>query len=302
MASTATYTVQSGDTLGGIAKRFGVTVDSLARANGITNPNLIRVGMKLTIPGAAAPAPAAPAPAATPAVAAHGADDELGALSAKFETGGRGCGTVSGGVGDPGGVSYGSYQLASKLKRPEAFLAAEGAAWKAEFGGAASGTPPFSAVWKAIAAREPDAFQAAQHNYIKRTHYDVQVAHVKAQTGQDLDARCNAVRNAVWSTAVQHGPSTDVIVRALNGRQLDDTSLLNAIYAERGRRRADGKLARFPNASAAVQAGVAKRFTAELRDALAMLAAERAGATVVAVPTGAPAAPAGTAAPKPTQT
>jgi LysM repeat protein len=50
-ASTArTYKVQSGDTLGGIAARFGVTVKAIAKANGIRDPRLIRVGQVLVIP------------------------------------------------------------------------------------------------------------------------------------------------------------------------------------------------------------------------------------------------------------
>jgi LysM repeat protein len=46
-----TYTVQSGDTLYAIAQRFGVTVQALAQANGITNVNVLSVGDVLTIPG-----------------------------------------------------------------------------------------------------------------------------------------------------------------------------------------------------------------------------------------------------------
>ncbi len=42
-----TYTVVRGDTLSGIAKRFGTTVDRLASLNGIQNKNLIRVGQVL---------------------------------------------------------------------------------------------------------------------------------------------------------------------------------------------------------------------------------------------------------------
>lgn len=45
------YTVKAGDTLYSIAKKYNITVSSLAKANSITNYNLIRVGQVLTIPG-----------------------------------------------------------------------------------------------------------------------------------------------------------------------------------------------------------------------------------------------------------
>ncbi len=45
------YIVQSGDTLGIIAQRFGVPVNDLIQANALANPNAISVGMKLKIPG-----------------------------------------------------------------------------------------------------------------------------------------------------------------------------------------------------------------------------------------------------------
>ena len=51
------YTVAPGDTLGAIAARFGVAVDSLAAVNGIADVNQIAVGQQLVIPtgnGAAA--------------------------------------------------------------------------------------------------------------------------------------------------------------------------------------------------------------------------------------------------------
>jgi LysM repeat protein len=44
------YTVKSGDTLTAIAARFGSTVAKIAAANGISNPNKIYVGQRLTIP------------------------------------------------------------------------------------------------------------------------------------------------------------------------------------------------------------------------------------------------------------
>ncbi|WP_214851474.1 LysM peptidoglycan-binding domain-containing protein [Exiguobacterium sp. s193] len=46
-----TYTVKSGDTLYKIANLYNVSVTALAKANNITNLNLISVGQVLTIPG-----------------------------------------------------------------------------------------------------------------------------------------------------------------------------------------------------------------------------------------------------------
>lgn len=44
------YVVRPGDSLLGIASRHGRSVDQIARANGISNPNHIRIGQRLTIP------------------------------------------------------------------------------------------------------------------------------------------------------------------------------------------------------------------------------------------------------------
>ena len=43
------YTVQAGDTLGNIAKRYGVSVSYLCNRNGISNPNYIYIGEHLVI-------------------------------------------------------------------------------------------------------------------------------------------------------------------------------------------------------------------------------------------------------------
>jgi LysM repeat protein len=62
-SSGQTYTVRRGDTLSAIAIRFGVSLWSLARANGISNPSLIYVGQVLRIPSGGNPAPpTSPAP------------------------------------------------------------------------------------------------------------------------------------------------------------------------------------------------------------------------------------------------
>jgi peptidoglycan-N-acetylglucosamine deacetylase len=48
----STHIVQPGETLSSIAGRYAVSVNALARHNGITNLNLVRVGQVLRIPAA----------------------------------------------------------------------------------------------------------------------------------------------------------------------------------------------------------------------------------------------------------
>ena len=45
------YIVEPGDTLSGIARRFGTTVDAMVAANGIVDPSILYPGAELTIPG-----------------------------------------------------------------------------------------------------------------------------------------------------------------------------------------------------------------------------------------------------------
>jgi murein DD-endopeptidase MepM/ murein hydrolase activator NlpD len=295
-----TYTVRAGDTLSKIAMRNGVTLAQLLQANPqVKDPNKIRVGDVINVPNEAttentrplpsrmAPKPMpAPTPVQTPATApAVGAigkaiAEELGKLSAKYETGGRGPGTVSSGAGDPGGVSYGSYQMASKMGVPTRFVSQAGFRWLQDFKNLTAGTSPFTAVWKRIAAEQTDAFQAAQHAYIKKTHYDVLVAKILSDDKLDVNTRSGALQNVVWSTAVQHGPGTPIVHRACTNVSCPTTDprydelLIRAIYAERGRKKSDGNLAYFSKSSPNVQAGVSNRFKNELQDALVMLAKE----------------------------
>lgn len=48
------HIVRRGETLRSIARLYGTTVDAIARANGIVNPDFIYVGQRLTIPGGTA--------------------------------------------------------------------------------------------------------------------------------------------------------------------------------------------------------------------------------------------------------
>ncbi|MBN1964299.1 MAG: LysM peptidoglycan-binding domain-containing protein [Anaerolineae bacterium] len=61
---TLVYIVQAGDTLSRIATIYNVTVDALVQLNGIVNPNLIRTGQQLLVPGIPTPIPPTPQPPA----------------------------------------------------------------------------------------------------------------------------------------------------------------------------------------------------------------------------------------------
>ncbi len=64
------YVVRRGDTTYRVATQFGVTIDQIAQANGLTNPSVIHVGQELTIPGCGnktpTPGPGVPPSDATP--------------------------------------------------------------------------------------------------------------------------------------------------------------------------------------------------------------------------------------------
>ena len=294
-----TYKIKAGDTLSKVAKRNGISLAQLLKANPqITNPDRIQVGQVVNLPDTSTettqPLPSNVVPAikdaattvvAAAAGAAAGALGEaiaeaLGTLSAKYETGGRGPGVVSSGAGDPGGVSFGSYQMATKMGVPQKFVKQPGFPWLADFQNLTAGTADFTACWKRIAANETDAFQKCQHEYIKKTHYDLLAAKILSDDGLDVNTRSRALQDVVWSTAVQHGGATSMVHKALANvtcAKTDpafDEQLIRAIYAERGRKKPDGNLVYFSKSSPNVQKGVANRFKNELTDALAMLAKE----------------------------
>jgi hypothetical protein len=293
------YTVKPGDSLTKIAKRNGISLAQLLKANPqITNPDRIQVGQLVNLPDTSTdttqPLPANVVPAVAPtstttagtaaAAAAAGALGEalaefvLGTLSAKYETGGRGPGTVSTGAGDRGGVSYGSYQMASKLGVATRFVKQDGFPWLTDFQNLTAGAADFTACWKRIAKNEPDAFQKCQHDFIKKTHYDLLVAKIISEDNLDVNTRSHALQDVVWSTAVQHGGASTIVHKALARVKVEktdpsfDEQVIRAIYVERGKTKADGSLVYFSKNSPNVQKGVANRFKSELKDALAMLA------------------------------
>lgn len=123
----------------------------------------------------------------------------LGQTSERYETRGRGANTISTGKGDRGGVSYGAYQLSTKMGTLREYL--NQSSYKDKFKGLEPATPGFNSKWRELAKTDPE-FAQDQHDFIKRTHYDVQDGKLKAK-GIDLSNCGPAVQDALWSTSVQ---------------------------------------------------------------------------------------------------
>ena len=134
----------------------------------------------------------------------------LGQTSERYETGGRGASTISSGRGDLGGASYGAYQLSSRMGTLAEYLAQS--RYGESFAGLTPATAAFDDRWRELANTNP-GFARDQHDFIKRTHYDVQVERLQA-VGVDLSGRGPAVQDALWSTSVQFRNLTRRIVAA----------------------------------------------------------------------------------------
>jgi hypothetical protein len=199
---------------------------------------------------------------------------ELGSLSAKYESNGD-PGSIGNNYGDFGGKSYGAYQFASNVGSVNSFLkwlmSADNDLYKRliaaknKDGGYGSN---FDSTWKAIAKEDKEHFFDLQHAYIKYAYYDPVVEYFEARDFY-INERSLALRNVVWSTAVQHGTNGAKGIIGLQDLTKSDRVIITGIYNERMK---VNKY--FASSSPAIRQSVYNRFIKELQDALNMLEAE----------------------------
>ncbi|WP_294345964.1 VCBS repeat-containing protein [uncultured Clostridium sp.] len=200
------------------------------------------------------------------------AEEKLGELSAKYESNGE-PGTISTGYGDIGGKSYGAWQLASNMGSVDKFinfLKTNNAYYYNELSSAkqADGNKfgtNFDNTWRNIAKNDRDGFLELQRKYIKMTYYDVS-SNLLKNYNFNIEEHSWALKNVLWSTAVQHGANGAVNIFRTVGLDRNERDLIIAIYDERSK--VDKY---FYSSSKEVQEAVKKRFEREKNDALAML-------------------------------
>lgn len=160
----------------------------------------------------------------------------LGSISSKYETGGRGVGTISSGKGDPGGASYGSWQLSSKAGTLGAYLSSnEGKKYGEQLKGLTPGTPEFNRVYSQIVAQDGENFNNSQKAYLTRENYQPVLEYAK-KAGMDVDNK--AVQEAIWSQSMQHGREGNFKIidewKNRGGANQDFKESMTNLYQSRG--------------------------------------------------------------------
>ncbi len=174
-------------------------------------------------------------------------NSSLGILSAKYESNGD-PGSISGGGGDRGGASYGAYQFASAFNIPlyfvrwlknknKAFYKLLINAYRQD--GYRYGNN-FNIAWKALGRKAEKKFFQLQHAYIKQEYYNKAKEALLEKFAFDIEKYSFALRNVLWSRAVQHGPLGAVgifkkILKFIPINSTADDLLIKAIYGESGR-------------------------------------------------------------------
>lgn len=199
--------------------------------------------------------------------------ESLGIRASKYESD-MNPGAISNTPGDYGGKSYGAWQFSSKtgslasfinsLKGKDNELYNKFMVAKAKDGNG-FGTN-FDKVWKDTAKNNTQNFLGLQQGYIKENFYDTAAQTLKSKYGFDISNRSDALKESLWSTAVQHGAGGATSIFSKLNLKNNDSKIINDLYNER-----QNVGVYFRSSSSQVQQSVYNRFSREKQDMLSML-------------------------------
>ncbi len=206
VAPVSTYTVERGDSLWSIAKKHGISVAELAKANSVTTGTALKPGRKLIVPGkVGAPAPAASeAPAATTvAASAPAAKPANGEVAKHTVANGESLGVIARHYG----VSVGELAAANSITDPSKVRVGQQLVIPGGKAPTKSATKSAGSSTVKSAATKPASTPAATETAAKpaetpaapATHFDL----TPPPPGQDLDAGLKPAETEVPTIKVE---------------------------------------------------------------------------------------------------
>lgn len=160
---------------------------------------------------------------------------KVGDLAEKYETGEKGPGFISNGAswGDPGGDSYGSYQLETKKGTMQEYLKGVNDPFVNELKILKINSTSFKTKWAQLAAKDPIGFQQSQFNFLankKNGFYDA----IKYAKSLGWATNNTALQAAIFSTSNQSGGWKIGIFDKANIKANDDIKdQINKLYDAR---------------------------------------------------------------------
>src|SRR3990167_2914402 len=158
---------------------------------------------------------------------------ELGHISEFYEVGHRKT-IISNNSNDPGGKSYGHYQLASKNGMVAAYVAQS--RFKDQFAGTTvpnrdnQDTPSFDAVWRRISRDYSEDFRLEQKAFLIKENYGP----VRRYANKLFLPFSAAMNELLFSMAIQHGPgNTKRILKQCRLTLKDEQRQIKIIYEAR---------------------------------------------------------------------
>ena len=243
------------------------------------------------------PAPPQPQEAAPTPVDTTTDVTTIASLSAKYESHGD-PGSVSSGAGDLGGVSYGSYQLASNVGAVDSFLDwAKSypndalANYARELSKFEVNSQEFKNLWREIGNVDPTGFQELQDAYIMDHYYEAAASALRDEN-YEINKHTTAMKAVLFSRSVQYGSGNMVELFTVACERLGypnlsyvddavfDSKMISSIYdflvEECDNASNNGSYYHSPNDWAngsytVVKVGLRNRFVNEKEDALSML-------------------------------
>ena len=207
-----------------------------------------------------------PVMSAEAAQAAATGNQELGSLSARYESGSEGSSAI--GEDSTGGASYGKYQIATKVGSMRTFMKflqkhnPEVFERLARHRDAHNTKGNFANEWKSLAAE--GVLTPIEHEFIKQKYYDKSLRRMKKHDAKKMVTSSRALQDVLWSTAVQHGSvGAPKIFDGVYKDDIPESDYIKGIYSKRA--------TQFGSSTAAVRASVQNRFKREEQIALAMM-------------------------------